>query len=573
MTVTYHGGDILRGTTAERTGGTWTNLPAGWIYIESDGLSIYRWNGTTWNGISTAPDAVKFYIYLDPNDSKFKARRGVDGALLYASSGSTDAQPTIQSAINDSSNAPGIIQLAPNTTFPLETIVSGSPDRSLNLRSGLTIKGAGPSSKLVTRSTGGGIIGLYGSNVTDVILEDFKIDGLNTTGNNNASAQGGNILVTATAGNFSERIWANRIFCLNSAEAGIKFSRTKNAFMTNNFVENTQLLSGIGYAGLEFTQASEQGIIMGNNLKNCGGEAIGIYGTASGDQNSRMIISNNNMIITSTSPLTEGGGGRGHILVEGSATNSSYNENTIIANNNILANYYCINLINAGRCEVSGNHCYSTGFATNSFSGIHSTGLGYDQNIHDNDIHEPGTYGIHIESPFGRIAVRNNRIYNVSNVTTNTYDGIYLVSVAAKTVATATIEGNDITDDRGGSKKMRDGIRIETVSSGVINNLLVDDNFTTGETGSKLNIIGTGHTYRRNKGTTAVNGGSATINIPHKLTAAPSTDGLTVLPLSTDALGSFYVTVDATNIILNYPFATPSGTANLSYAWSASIQR
>ncbi len=49
MAVTYHAGNILRGTTAERTGGTWTNLPVGWIYIESDGLAIYRWNGTTWD--------------------------------------------------------------------------------------------------------------------------------------------------------------------------------------------------------------------------------------------------------------------------------------------------------------------------------------------------------------------------------------------------------------------------------------------------------------------------------------------------------------------------------------------
>ena len=122
-------------------------------------------------------------------------------------------------------------------------------------------------------------------------------------------------------------------------------------------------------------------------------------------------------------------------------------------------------------------------------------------------------------------------------------------------------------------KKMRDALRIETISSGVINNLLVDDNFTIGETGSKINIIGTGHSYRRNKGTTAVNGGSATVNIPHKLTSTPSTDGLSVLPLSTDAMGNFYVTVDSTNIILNYPIATAGGTANLSYAWSASIQR
>ena len=398
---------------------------------------------------------VKFYIYLDANDSKFKAKRGSDGVPVYTSSGSTDAQPVIQSALNDSSNAPGIILLAPNTTFPLETIVSGSPNRSLNVRSGQTIKGAGPSSKLVTRSTGGGIIGIFGKDVTDVLLEDFSINGLNTTGDNNISNQGGNIVFNATDGAWSERIWVNRVTSLWSAEASIKLMRVKNGWLTNNYVEGSQLTNtpGEAYAGLEFTQASEQCIIMGNNLKNCGGEAIGLYGTATGDSNSRTIISNNNMVITSDSPLTQGHGGRGHILIEGDVTAGTYNENTIISNNNILSNYYGINLKNSGRCEVAGNHIYNTGFTVDSLSGIHVAGLGYDTNIHDNDIHDIGTHGIEIDSPFGRIAVRNNRIYNVSNVTTNTYDGIYCWAASGKTVATVTIEGNNITDDRGGSKE------------------------------------------------------------------------------------------------------------------------
>jgi hypothetical protein len=53
VAVTYHVGNILRGTTAERTGGTWTNLPVGWIFIESNGLAIYIWNGSTWDLITT----------------------------------------------------------------------------------------------------------------------------------------------------------------------------------------------------------------------------------------------------------------------------------------------------------------------------------------------------------------------------------------------------------------------------------------------------------------------------------------------------------------------------------------
>jgi len=40
---------FLVGTTTERTGGTFTNLQAGWLYIETDGKVIYRWNGTSWD--------------------------------------------------------------------------------------------------------------------------------------------------------------------------------------------------------------------------------------------------------------------------------------------------------------------------------------------------------------------------------------------------------------------------------------------------------------------------------------------------------------------------------------------
>src|SRR5262245_21560433 len=52
MTITYHGGNIIRGTSTDRTGGTWTNLQAGFIFIESDTLLIYYWNGSAWSLIA-----------------------------------------------------------------------------------------------------------------------------------------------------------------------------------------------------------------------------------------------------------------------------------------------------------------------------------------------------------------------------------------------------------------------------------------------------------------------------------------------------------------------------------------
>lgn len=49
MTITYHGGNIIRGTSTDRTGGTWTNLQAGYIFLESDTKAIYYWDGSVWS--------------------------------------------------------------------------------------------------------------------------------------------------------------------------------------------------------------------------------------------------------------------------------------------------------------------------------------------------------------------------------------------------------------------------------------------------------------------------------------------------------------------------------------------
>lgn len=49
MTIQYQSGLLITGTNADRTGGTWTNLAAGWKFLETDTLNQYYWNGTAWN--------------------------------------------------------------------------------------------------------------------------------------------------------------------------------------------------------------------------------------------------------------------------------------------------------------------------------------------------------------------------------------------------------------------------------------------------------------------------------------------------------------------------------------------
>lgn len=43
MTIQYQSGLIITGTAADRTGGTWTNLPAGWKFVETDTGAMFIW--------------------------------------------------------------------------------------------------------------------------------------------------------------------------------------------------------------------------------------------------------------------------------------------------------------------------------------------------------------------------------------------------------------------------------------------------------------------------------------------------------------------------------------------------
>ena len=61
------------------------------------------------------------------------------------------------------------------------------------------------------------------------------------------------------------------------------------------------------------------------------------------------------------------------------------------------------------------------------------------------------------------------------------------------------------------------------------------------------------------------NGSTKVFTIAHGMSATPS--AYFVHPTSVDALGSFILSVDATNITVTYSVAPPSGTSNLTYTW------
>ena len=77
--------------------------------------------------------------------------------------------------------------------------------------------------------------------------------------------------------------------------------------------------------------------------------------------------------------------------------------------------------------------------------------------------------------------------------------------------------------------------------------------------------------YSNTRGASTQSGDGTTkvFNIAHTLLAAPNT--ARVVAGSSDALGPFIVTYDATNIIVTYPVAPPSGSSNLVLNWEASV--
>ncbi len=82
-------------------------------------------------------------------------------------------------------------------------------------------------------------------------------------------------------------------------------------------------------------------------------------------------------------------------------------------------------------------------------------------------------------------------------------------------------------------------------------------------------LNGSGRVYARREGSVALNGGGSGFSIPHFLSRAPRT--VSVTPGSAAAAAPFYVTSDATNIVVTYTSATAAGTGNIALNWSAAI--
>jgi hypothetical protein len=89
-----------------------------------------------------------------------------------------------------------------------------------------------------------------------------------------------------------------------------------------------------------------------------------------------------------------------------------------------------------------------------------------------------------------------------------------------------------------------------------------------GATSGKIRTLDV-YTTKKGKSTQSGNGTTKIFNIAHALQAAPTSARVTAG--SADAAGTPAVTFDATNIIVTYPIAPPSGSSNLIWNWDASV--
>jgi hypothetical protein len=206
----------------------------------------------------------------------------------------------------------------------------------------------------------------------------------------------------------------------------------------------------------------------------------------------------------------------------------------------------------------------------NSKSGIYynSHGDGGYLNVMQAVIFNNKYYGIEVyDTTKGSVQIIGNML--IQNDAYTSYADIELSNVPHYTVI-----GNMFLDYRS-PKLTKYHIKLEGNSNGIITGNVFHDTAVNGvfyfnPRGSSIIENNVGY-VTKNGGTATFSGDGTTtqFKIAHGLASTPST--VTVTPASSAASGSFYVTVDATYIYVNYVTAPPAGTNNVVLYWSARI--
>jgi parallel beta-helix repeat protein len=123
-----------------------------------------------------------------------------------------------------------------------------------------------------------------------------------------------------------------------------------------------------------------------------------------------------------------------------------------------------------------------------------------------------------------------------------------------------------------------DYVKYNIAEQGTSNNNIIANNYVRGASTQAILKVGANTRVKDNIGyatensgtaTFSGNGSTTTFNIPHGLASTPKMAVVTAG--SNGAKGDFYVTYDATNIIVTYATAPPTGTNNVVLNWYAEV--
>lgn len=214
-------------------------------------------------------------------------------------------------------------------------------------------------------------------------------------------------------------------------------------------------------------------------------------------------------------------------------------------------------------CQIVG--CYAT------ISGFNGIRIGGSYNlVVGNIINNAASDGLRIDGGVGNI-VHANQILNASRSTNANRAGIFIMSSTNNIITNNYIASPDFTDP---SQRPLYGIWLYTNTD---KNLIMH-NWIQDYTSVAIYIVSGTHKIKYNVGYVTENSGTATFSgdgtttqfkIAHGLARTPKM--VNVIPASSDAKGTFYVTVDDTYIYVNYATAPPAGTNNVALMWSAEM--
>jgi len=182
-----------------------------------------------------------------------------------------------------------------------------------------------------------------------------------------------------------------------------------------------------------------------------------------------------------------------------------------------------------------------------------------------------GSYSLIAYNLIKNVTASGISVRSYSRVCYNYIYGTSYNGVAMPDVTNAVVLGNIIGDVPSGFY----GINEWGTSD---YNIIENNDVSQITTGGKISTVGANTIVRGNIGYLTENSGTATFSgdgvttqftIAHGLVSTPNK--VIVTPGSTDAAGDFYVTVDATNIYVNYLSAPPSGTDNVVLYWYAEV--